>query len=471
VESTNSQIKDKEAMKTPKSTFLISSALTFVLIACQGIADESADMESLLSTVETGHCEANDTFAIAIHGGAVFWRGAIHAAKIPLMRQVLTDARSMLANGARAIDIVEATIASMENSGHFNAGKGGIANQATGIELDASIMDGRGLQAGAVAAVSNLRNPIVAARLVMDKSEHVMMVGPNAELFIEKHGGETVDVSYFIHGGQNFGGVPLPDDMSILTADNSMSSERTRYQGIWAGVIQGNFNHILVVEQIEGDKAKVIYAQGPHPAWGEGFYRRLQGEFVDGALQVMEPAEFGGYKLTYRLSPDDTFFLDATHPEYPDAQGTMKRLPSRPGPDNKSGTVGAVVRDRCGDLAAGTSTGGFDSKIPGRVGDSPIIGAGTYADNETAAISATGHGEYFMRHVVAYDITAAMKYQGLSLKQAATDLIKKDLLAKGLRGGVIAVDRDGNFVMTYNTSGMVRGVATNTLEPLVKVYR
>jgi beta-aspartyl-peptidase (threonine type) len=174
--------------------------------------------------------------------------------------------------------------------------------------------------------------------------------------------------------------------------------------------------------------------------------------------------------LTYKLNPDDTLSLTGTHPDYPDAQGTMKRLPSRPGRDNNSGTVGAAVRDRCGDLAAGTSTGGFDSKIPGRVGDSPIIGAGTYADNETAAISATGHGEFFMRHVVAYDITAAMKYKGVSLEQAATNLIKKKLLIKGLRGGVIAVDRDGNFAMTYNTAGMVRGVTTNTLEPTVKVY-
>jgi beta-aspartyl-peptidase (threonine type) len=488
--------KGEKAMKTLKSTFLISSAFAVAVTAGQGIAQtnptiesiaavneanftkaaantavESADKVSLLSTLETGHCEVDDTFAIAIHGGSVFWRGAIHAAKIPLMRQVLTDARSMLANGARAIDVVESAIASMENSGHFNAGKGAIANQAVGIELDASIMDGRQLQAGAVAAVSNLRNPIVAARMVMDKSDHVMMVGPNAEHFIEQNGGDTVDVSYFLHGGQNFSGVPLPDDMSILAADDNISSEQDDYLGIWAGVISGNFNHILVVEKTEGDKAQVIYAQGPHPAWGEGFYRRLEGSFVDGALQVMEPAEFGGYKLTYRLNPDDTFFLEATHPDFPDAQGTMTRLPSRLGPDNKSGTVGAVVRDRCGDLAAGTSTGGFDSKIPGRVGDSPIIGAGTYADNETAAISATGHGEFFMRHVVAYDITAAMKYRDLSLEQAATNLIKQDLLAKGLRGGVIAVDRDGSFVMTYNTSGMVRGVTTNALEPSVKVYK
>jgi len=482
-------------MKTFKSTILISSALTVAVIACQGIAqtdpvtesigvanegyftrvalevaDESADTESLLSELETGHCEVDSSFAIVIHGGAAFWRGAIHAPKIPLMRQILTDARSLLANGARAIDVVEAAIASMESSGLYNAGKGAIANQAGEIELDASIMDGRQLQAGAVAAVSNLRNPIIAARLVMDKSQHVMMVGPNADRFIKQNGGAVADVSYYLHGGQNFSGVPLPDDMSILAADDSISPERTGYLGIWAGVIEGDFNHILVVEKTESDKAQVIYAQGPHPAWGKGFYRRLQGVFVDGVLQVKEPAEFGGYKLTYKLNPDDTLSLTGTHPDLPDGQGIMKRLPSRPGTDSNSGTVGAAVRDRCGDLAAGTSTGGFDSKIPGRVGDSPIIGAGTYADNETAAISATGHGEFFMRHVVAYDITAAMKYKGLSLEQAATNLIKKELLIKGLRGGVIAVDRDGNFAMTYNTAGMVRGVTTNTLEPTVKVY-
>ena len=494
--STNSRIEVIKAMKTLKSTFLILSALATAVITGQGIAqteptiesggtsnagnfvevasniaEESADKESLLSALEIGHCEVDDSFTIAIHGGSVFWRGAIHATKLPLMRQVLTDARSMLAIGARAFDVVEASIASMENSGHFNAGKGAISNQATGIELDASIMDGRQLQAGSVAAVSNLRNPIVAARLVMDKSDHVMMVGPNAEHFIARNGGDTVDDSYFLHGGENYSTVPLPDDISVLAADDDISSDQAAYLGIWAGVIQGSFNHILVVEKTEGDGAQVIYAQGPHPAWGKGFYRRLQGVFVDGALQVMEPAEFGGYKLTYRLNPDDTFSVNGTHPDLPGGQGTMKRLPFRPDPDNKSGTVGAVVRDRCGDLAAGTSTGGFDSKIPGRVGDSPIIGAGTYADNQTAAISATGHGEFFMRHVVAYDITAAMKYQGVSLEQAATQLIKKDLLAKGLRGGVIAVDADGNFVMTYNTSGMVRGVTTNTIEPSVKVYK
>ena len=432
---------------------------------------QSTDIENLLSGLETGHCEVDSTFTIVVHGGTVFSRGENHSLKIPVMEQILADARVQLAAGARAIDVVEAIVAMLEDSGLFNAGKGAIANQSGGIELDASIMNGSNLEAGAVAAVTRVRNPVVAARLVMDQSRHVMMVGPNAERFIEQNGGAVVDIPYFLLGGQNFSGVPLPDDMSISAADNGISSERTGFLGIWAGIIEGIFKKIIVIEKIEGNKAQVIYAQGPNPITGKGFYRRLEGVFVDGALQVKEPAEYGGFLFTYELNPDDTLLFNGTHPDYQDVRQIMKRLSSRPDRDNNSGTVGAAVRDRCGDLAAGTSTGGFDSKIPGRVGDSPIIGAGTYADNNTAAISAAGHGEFFMRHVVAYDITAAMKYQGVSLEQAATNLIKKELLGKGLRGGVIAVDRDGNYVMTYNTSGMVRGVTTNALEPSVKVYR
>ena len=126
--------------------------------------------------------------------------------------------------------------------------------------------------------------------------------------------------------------------------------------------------------------------------------------------------------------------------------------------------------DANGDLAACTTTSGLSYKIDGRVGDSPIIGAGTYADNETAAISATGHGELFMRHVAAYAIVAAMKYKGLTLEQAATGLIEQELFRKGLRGGVIAVDREGNFAMPYNTEGMVRGAASDELASVVEVF-
>lgn len=431
---------------------------------------QGTNIEALLAKVETGQCETDDTYTIAIHGGLA-GLGGNHAAKISYMKPLLTEARSSLASGARAIDVVEAVIASMEDSGLFNAGKGAIANQAGVVELDASIMDGRELKAGSVAAITALRNPISAARLVMDESEHVMIVGPNADSFAREKGGTVANDAYFLYGGQNFSDVPLPADLAITPPDVGVSSDQASFLGVWGGVSsEGDLNHILVVEEIEADSAKVIYALGKYPVWGDGLYRRLTGVFVEDGLKVIEPSEFGGYTVIYRLNPNDTLSLTATHPTLPDGETVMTRQPLMPGSDEKSGTVGAAVRDRCGDLVAGTSTGGYRSKTPGRVGDSPIIGAGTYADNETAAISAAGHGELFMRHVVAYDITALMKYTGLSVEEAATTLIKQKLRIKGLRGGVIAVDRDGNHVMTYNSEGMVRGVTTDTLKPSVAVY-
>lgn len=460
-----------------KTTALFTASLVCGVIglhfgysATDVTAQDGISAHNPFTGVETGSCANDDIFTVVIHGGSISWRGGNHAPKIPDMQTILQHARSLLASGARAIDVAEASIASMENSGLFNAGKGAIANQAGVIELDASIMDGRNLQAGAVAAVRNARNPIVAARLVMDKSENVMFVGPNADRFIEQNDGGLVDIDYFLHGGQNFSDVPLPDDISISRIDDEVEPQRAGFLGIWGGVFDGNINHVLVIEKVDSTGANVVYALGRHPAFGNGLYRRLRGDFVDDVLHIKEPQELGGFKLTYRLNPDNTLAVKGTHPDFPDGAGTMTRQSVKPGIDDNSGTVGAVVRDRCGDLAAGTSTGGFDSKIPGRVGDSPIIGAGTYADNATAAVSATGHGEYFMRHVVAYDITAAMKYKGLALDQVASNLIKTELLARGLRGGVIAVDKDGNYVMTFNTQGMARGVATHTDEPRVKIY-
>ena len=431
---------------------------------------QGTNIEIPLVKVETGQCESDDTYTIAIHGGLAYL-GNHHAAKISYMNPLLTEARSSLASGARAIDVVEAVISSMEDSGLFNAGKGAIANQAGVVELDASIMDGSELKAGSVAAVTALRNPISGARLVMDESEHVMIVGSNADSFVKEKGGAVANDAYFLYGGQNFSDVPLPADLAIAPPDEGVSSDHASFLGVWGGVSsEGDLNHILVVEEIDADSAKVIYALGKHPFWGDGLYRRLTGVFMEDGLKVIEPTELGGYTIIYSLNLNDTLSLTATHPTLPDGETVMTRQPTMPGSDDKSGTVGAAVRDRCGDLAAGTSTGGYRSKTPGRVGDSPIIGAGTYADNETAAISAAGHGEFFMRHVVAYDITALMKYTGLSVEDAATTLIKQTLRIKGLRGGVIAVDRDGNYVMTYNSEGMVRGVTTNTLEPDVAVY-
>jgi len=425
--------------------------------------------ESPLDMVETGLCQSDETFAVALHGGAVFSRND-QGPKAAFLQQALPEARAALASGAKAIDVVEAVIAAMENSGVFNAGKGAIANRAGVVEMDASIMEGRELMAGAVASVKAVRNPISAARLVMEKSRHVMMVGPDADRFVRENGGAVAGVAYFRYGGENFGDVPLPDDVRIMPPDESIASDKAAFSGTWGGVWLGSLNHVLVVEEIESEGAKVIYALGPNPELGPGLYMRLPAPFVGKGLQVTEPSDMEGYIVTYRLKPDGTLAATATRPDSAEIyETTFRRIPD-PAAGDDGGTVGAVVRDRCGDLAAGTSTGGFGSKTPGRVGDSPIIGAGTYADNETAAISATGHGEFFMRHVAAYAITAAMKHKGLTLEQAATGLIEQELFRKGLRGGVVAVDRDGNIAMPYNTEGMVRGAASNDMAPVVEVF-
>lgn len=433
---------------------------------------QNAEALGRFATIGRGVCETDEIYALAIHGGAVFSRNN-HDSQLAFVQQALTQAGSALASGARAIDVVEAVVANMEDSGAFNAGRGAIANQAGEAELDASIMDGRDLQAGALASVKTLRNPISAARLVMDRSPHVMLVGPDADRFVQENGGAVVDTSYFLYGGIDFSDVVLPDDLEVKPPDESLAPDKAAFSGTWAGVWAGvSMNHVLVVEQIDPEGAQVIYAFGSNPFTpdGQGAYRRLPALFVDGGLQVTEPRDMGGYITTYRLNPDDSLTVTTAKRETGEShQTTLYRVPEL-GAGKKGGTVGAVARDRCGDLAAGTSTGGFGSKTPGRVGDSPIIGAGTYADNATAAISATGHGEYFMRHVVAYAITAAMKHKGLSLEQAATGLIEQELADKGLRGGVIAVDGNGNVVLPYNTEGMVRGATTNALLPKAEVY-
>lgn len=433
---------------------------------------QSAGTDDRLAALERGLCAADKTYALALHGGAVFSRDN-QDHKVAVVRRALADAGAALAAGARAIDVVEAVVARMEDSGSFNAGKGAIANRAGVVELDASIMDGRDLEAGAVASVKAVRNPISAARLVMDRSPHVLLVGPDADGFVRENGGAVADASYFRHDGQDFSDVVLPETIRIAPPDASLAPDKAAFSGTWAGSWSGvPMNHVLVVEEVGPEGAQVIYAFGSNPftADGKGLYRRLPALFVEGALQVTEPKDIGGFTTTYRLNPDDSLAVTTAKRETGESYRTMLYRAPGLGGGHNGGTVGAVARDRCGDLAAGTSTGGFGSKTPGRVGDTPIIGAGTYADNETAAISATGHGEFFMRYVVAYAITAAMKHKGLSLEAAAGALIAGDLARKGLRGGVISVDRDGHVAMPFNTEGMVRGVTTDEIPPRVEVY-
>ncbi len=300
--------------------------------------------------------EAKKKTMLVIHGGAgTITRQSMSAEVEKQYRDALELAlktgHAILAKGGSSLDAVEATIRVMEDSPLFNAGKGAVFTHDGKNEMDASIMDGRTKAAGSVAGVTIIRNPITAARAVMEKSEHVMMVGRGAELFATQMGLEIVDPSYF---------------------------------------------------------------------WTERRWKALQQE-----LQKEKP------QAVLDFAPLDE--------------------------PKKFGTVGAVALDVHGNLAAGTSTGGMTNKKYGRVGDAPIIGAGTYADNESCAVSATGHGEFFIRWTVAYDIAALMKYRGLSVKQAGDEVIHKKLAPVKGEGGVIILDRNGNFATPFNSEGMYRG--------------
>jgi beta-aspartyl-peptidase (threonine type) len=252
----------------------------------------------------------------------------------------------------------------MEDNPLFNAGKGAVFTHEGRNELDASIMDGRTKAAGSVAGVTIIRNPITAARAVMEKSAHVMMVGRGAELFATKMGLEIVDPSYF---------------------------------------------------------------------WTERRWKSLQNELLKEQNKPQARLEF----------PDE----------------------------KKFGTVGAVAVDANGNLAAGTSTGGMTNKQFGRVGDAPIIGAGTYAENESCAVSATGHGEYFIRWTVAHDIAALVKYRGMSVADAGNEVIHKKLAPVKGEGGVIILDAKGNFAMPFNSEGMYRGWVGADGKPHVEIYK
>nr|WP_237702405.1 isoaspartyl peptidase/L-asparaginase [Opitutus terrae] len=281
-------------------------------------------------------------------------------------RAKLTEARdagyAVLERGGSALDAVVATITILEDSPLFNAGKGAVLNAEGRCELDASIMDGRTQAAGAVAGVHHIRNPILLARDVMEKSPHVMLTGDGAEVFARQLGYEMMPARYF-----------------------------------------------------------------------ETKLRRKQLERVQAAERE-------------------------------------RKAPTSGAPaERKHGTVGCAALDRHGNLAAGTSTGGMTNKKFGRVGDSPIVGAGTYASNTTCAVSATGWGEYFIRVGVARDIAAQMEYQGVSVDEAARATLAK--VAKlGGDGGVIAIDGRGNVAMPFNTAGMYRAMRLSSGEARVEVF-
>jgi len=409
-------------------------------------------------------CKFQEKFSLAVHGGAV-WGNASHTKKEAFIEAQLHIGHKNLENGGKAIDVVEAVVAAMENSGLFNAGKGSIANQNGEIELDASIMDGRHLRAGSVASIRALQNPISAARLVMDNTPYVMMVGGPADQYIAQLGAKEVQQSYFLNSGISFSDISLPQDLELPKTDPGIPKLASNFTGVWGGVLDGKLNHVVILDKLSADGAEVIVALGANEGLGisEPSTTKVKAKFLNEFLIV----ETGIFRVAYRLADPGSMEAILSVKNGGRATGLLKM---RPELIKKSGTVGAVAMDRCGNLAAGTSTGGFNSKPAGRVGDSPIIGAGTYADNRSVAVSATGHGEYFIRHAVAHEIAARIRHGKETLIQAAYQVIFKELKNNGGEGGVIAIDRNGEVVMLFNTDGMVRGRTTDKFQPKVETY-
>lgn len=331
-----------------RNSFCIGAIVSgLFILSCQNTG-QLQDNKILSDSVE------RQEWAIVIHGGA----GAMSTENLTpdldkdyraALAEALNTGKKILSEGGTALDAVEMAIRIMEDDPLFNAGRGAVFTHEGRNELDAAIMDGSNLAAGAIAGVTDIKNPITAARSVMTNSKHVMLTGAGASEFAKEQGLEIVPPSYF----------------------------RT-------------------------DKR-----------WDE--------------LQKLLKSE-------------------------------------------KNGTVGCCALDKNGNLAAGTSTGGMTNKRYNRVGDVPIIGAGTYANNNTCAVSATGHGEYFIRWTVAHDISALMEYKGLSLAEASELVVNDKLVKAGGSGGVICVDRSGNVSMPFNSKGMFRGYATAEGKEGVFIY-
>ncbi len=304
-------------------------------------------------------------WALAVHGGAgLLRRDVLTGAREERCRRALSEALAagapVLSAGGDALVAALGAVVVLVDDPVFNAGKGAVLTSAGGVELDAAVMDGRGMRAGGVAGVRTVKNPILLARAVMDHTPHVLLVGEGADLFARERGLALVEPSYFL------------------------VDER--------------------LEQLEQAKAK------------------------------------DRVELDHGSAHKDVY-----------------------------GTVGAVARDASGHLATATSTGGMVNKRPGRVGDSPLVGAGTYAD-ATCAVGGTGHGEPFIRRGVGARVAALMELSGLSLEAAARRVIFEELPRIDGQGGLIAVDRDGNVVAPFNTAGMFRGWVREGEEPTVAIW-
>ena len=306
-------------------------------------------------------------FSIAIHGGAgTLVKGMMTPEKEEkyktALKLALNKGYDILSNGGSSVDAVEEAVKSLEDSPLFNAGKGSVFTADEKHEMDASIMEGKTLNAGAVSLISGIKNPVSLARDIMEKSEHVFLAGTGAMQFAKKVGYKLEEETYF-------------------------------------------------------------YDEFRHQQWLE-------------------------------IKDTDQFQLDHSDKK-----------------DHKFGTVGAVACDKLGDIAAATSTGGMTNKRFGRIGDSPMIGAGNYANNDTCAVSCTGSGEYFIRGVVAYDVSALIEFKGMDLENAADEVINKRILRIGGDGGLIAVNKNGEMAMPFNTEGMYRASKSSDGKEDVSIYK
>ena len=325
----------------------------------------------------------NPRLGFIIHGGAgVIRRGDLTPEKEKAYRDKLAEVvmagYKALQEGKSSLDAVELAIRMMEDSPLFNAGKGAVFTHDGKNELDASIMNGKTLAAGAAAGLHHVKNPITLARAIMEKSPHVMMAGDGAELFAKERGIELVEEKYFF--------------------------------------TQERYDALQQVLREEKEKEK-------------------------NAQPAATPKKVSQYTM-----------------------------PAAEEPRNRFGTVGAVALDKDGNLAAGTSTGGMTNKRYGRVGDAPIIGAGTYANNNSCGVSATGWGEYFIRIGVARDIASMMEYRALSV-QTAADMVLKKVQDLGGDGGVVAMDKFGNMAISFNSEGMYRAYVGADGKPVVEIYK
>ena len=308
-----------------------------------------------------------NNFSIAIHGGAgTLVKGLmtpeLEAEYKAALQNALTQGYSVLEKGGSALDAVEIAVRLLEDSPLFNAGKGSVFTAEGTHEMDAAIMNGENLKAGAVSLITGIKNPVSLARDIMDKSYHVFLAGEGAMKFAKSNGYTIESPDYF---------------------------------------------------------------------YDEVRYKQWQG-----------------------IKDSDNFQLDHSAKK-----------------DGKFGTVGAVACDQKGNIAAATSTGGMTNKKWGRVGDSPMIGAGTYANNNTCAVSCTGSGEYFIRGVVAYDVSCLMEHKGMSVGEASNEVINKRILKIQGDGGLIAIDTKGNIAMPFNTEGMYRACKTSKGEEVIAIYK